>query len=200
VCECETSPVWLVACWQNFIQFHAKSYRVDLISINFCQSAISRDVDKDPLSSQWSLKIIKMSCTWAIFLLKVIIIFLSSIRSIEICYGRYKTESFHIYKGILTKSNETNCNLNHASQSLLSVEGTVMLWANCSISTPCCTASIIATSLTNRLHPSLLHCSFWHVFVLQMAASWHKYSHAQRASYPKTAVYNSGLQSGVLAT
>jgi hypothetical protein len=30
----------------------------------------------------------------------LIIIFLSSIRSIETCYGCYKTESFHLFKGL----------------------------------------------------------------------------------------------------
>jgi hypothetical protein len=33
-------------------------------------------------------------------LIIVIIIFLSSIRSTETCYGRYKTESFHLFKGL----------------------------------------------------------------------------------------------------
>jgi hypothetical protein len=35
-----------------------------------------------------------------IWYLSIIIIFLSSIRSIETCYGRYKTESFHLFKGL----------------------------------------------------------------------------------------------------
>jgi hypothetical protein len=30
----------------------------------------------------------------------IIIVFLSSIRSIETCYGCYKTESFHLFKGL----------------------------------------------------------------------------------------------------
>jgi hypothetical protein len=33
-------------------------------------------------------------------LLQYYIIFLSSIRSIEACYGRYKAESFHLFKGL----------------------------------------------------------------------------------------------------
>jgi hypothetical protein len=34
-------------------------------------------------------------------ILNVIIIFLSSIRSIETCYECYKSESFHLFKGLL---------------------------------------------------------------------------------------------------
>jgi hypothetical protein len=34
------------------------------------------------------------------FEISIIIIFLYSIRSIETCYGRYKTESFHLFKGL----------------------------------------------------------------------------------------------------
>jgi hypothetical protein len=41
-------------------------------------------------------------CTADVNLLckNITIIFLSSIRSIETCYGRYKTEFFHLFKGL----------------------------------------------------------------------------------------------------
>jgi hypothetical protein len=39
-------------------------------------------------------------CFSFVIIIIIIIIFLSSIRSIETCYGRYKTESFHLFKGL----------------------------------------------------------------------------------------------------